>query len=80
MNQDSGYQTKQVQIKFDLFPFRCYRHYQYECRKVGKPSLFRAVVKTFWKEFTVTGVMYLLHDIGRLAQPLLLGQLLLYFR
>ncbi|KAJ6642102.1 ATP-binding cassette subfamily C member 4 [Pseudolycoriella hygida] len=45
------------------------------------PSLTKAIVMTFWKNYLFLGILCVLNDIIiRLTQPYLLGQLLLYFR
>ncbi|KFB40460.1 AGAP001775-PA-like protein [Anopheles sinensis] len=47
----------------------------------GRPSLVKAIFKTFWREYGVLGIITVFNDIFiRLAQPIFLGQLLLYFR
>ncbi|CRK98089.1 CLUMA_CG011457, isoform A [Clunio marinus] len=45
-----------------------------------KPSLLKAIVKTFWREYAFLGFMQFFNDIVlRLSQPLFLGWLLKYF-
>uniref|UniRef100_A0A182NL50 Uncharacterized protein n=1 Tax=Anopheles dirus TaxID=7168 RepID=A0A182NL50_9DIPT len=47
----------------------------------GRPSLVKAIFKTFWREYGVLGLITIVNDIViRLAQPIFLGWLLLYFR
>uniref|UniRef100_A0A182K842 Uncharacterized protein n=1 Tax=Anopheles christyi TaxID=43041 RepID=A0A182K842_9DIPT len=47
----------------------------------GRPSLVKAIFKTFWREYGVLGFITIINDIViRLAQPIFLGWLLLYFR
>uniref|UniRef100_A0A182IVJ8 Uncharacterized protein n=1 Tax=Anopheles atroparvus TaxID=41427 RepID=A0A182IVJ8_ANOAO len=47
----------------------------------GRPSLVKAIFKTFWREYGVLGIITIFNDIFiRLAQPIFLGKLLLYFR
>ncbi|KAG4077286.1 hypothetical protein HA402_009915 [Bradysia odoriphaga] len=47
----------------------------------GRPSLILAIVATFWREYLLLGCICIFNDIFiRLAQPFLLGRLLLYFR
>ncbi|XP_053670820.1 ATP-binding cassette sub-family C member 4-like [Anopheles nili] len=47
----------------------------------GRPSLVKAIFKTFWREYGVLGLITIINDIFiRLAQPIFLGWLLLYFR
>ncbi|KAL9698307.1 hypothetical protein quinque_001748 [Culex quinquefasciatus] len=47
----------------------------------GRPSLIKAIFKTFWWEYTVLGFIAVFNDIFiRLAQPIFLGMLLQYFR
>lgn len=49
--------------------------------KSPKRSLIAAVFKTFWKEYSALSVMAAFSDIFCLiAQTILLGRLLLYFR
>lgn len=49
--------------------------------KSREPSLIRAVGVTFWKEYALFSLLVGFNDIIlRLAQPLLIGQMLLYFR
>lgn len=53
----------------------------YNKQNTNKPSLLRAIFKTFWRELMITQLLYLMNDvIIRLVQPILLGELLLYFR
>lgn len=45
-----------------------------------KPSLIKAIAKTFWREYAVLGFIQFFNDIlVRLTQPLFLGWLLDYF-
>ncbi|XP_058822716.1 ATP-binding cassette sub-family C member 4-like [Topomyia yanbarensis] len=47
----------------------------------GRPSLIKAIFKTFWYEYTVLGIIVFFNDIVvRLSQPIFLGLLLQYFR
>lgn len=47
----------------------------------GRPSIIRAVVATFWREYTIFGLMCGFNDIVlRLLQPWFLGELLKFFR
>lgn len=47
----------------------------------GRPSLIKAIVKTFWWEYSILGFITIFNDIFiRLAQPIFLGMLLQYFR
>ncbi|XP_052868167.1 ATP-binding cassette sub-family C member 4-like [Anopheles cruzii] len=47
----------------------------------GRPSLVKAIFKTFWREYGVLGFITIVNDIFiRLAQPIVLGWLLMYFR
>lgn len=62
--------------------------YFFLCRKwfeqqagPGRPSLVKAIFKTFWREYGVLGFITIINDIViRLAQPIFLGWLLMYFR
>ncbi|XP_022904684.2 ATP-binding cassette sub-family C member 4-like isoform X1 [Onthophagus taurus] len=51
-------------------------------KKVSKkPSLLKVLVATFWPEYLYLGFLLVIMDLGlRLAQPMLLGNLLDYFR
>lgn len=53
-------------------------------KQLAKPlgsSLLAALFITFWKEYGLLTFACFINDpIARLGQPLLLGQLLLYFR
>lgn len=50
-------------------------------QKKGRPSLIYAIVQTFWREYTLLGLICVINDVViRLSQPFLLGQLLMYFR
>ncbi|XP_031635983.1 multidrug resistance-associated protein 4-like [Contarinia nasturtii] len=52
-----------------------------ECKKKSKPSLVRAVVKAFWFELIIMGILSFLNDVViRLIIPFLLEKLLSYFR
>lgn len=58
-----------------------FRTWQAECKRKTKPSLVRAVAKTFWTEFFLMGVLCFYNDVVvRLLLPFLLEQLLTYFR
>ncbi|XP_058061172.1 ATP-binding cassette sub-family C member 4-like [Anopheles bellator] len=47
----------------------------------GRPSLVKAIFKTFWREYGVLGFITIVNDIFiRLAQPIVLGWLLMFFR
>ncbi|GAB0087981.1 hypothetical protein DMENIID0001_023540 [Sergentomyia squamirostris] len=47
----------------------------------SRPSLITAIAITFWREFVCLGLIVVTNDfVIRLVQPLLLHQLLLYFR
>ncbi|XP_055606100.1 ATP-binding cassette sub-family C member 4-like [Uranotaenia lowii] len=47
----------------------------------GRPSLIRAVSWTFWRDWLLLSVITFFSEIVlRIAQPILLGRLLLYFR
>ncbi|XP_037925199.1 multidrug resistance-associated protein 4-like isoform X2 [Hermetia illucens] len=53
----------------------------YAQQKNKKPSLLKAVFKTFWKDLAIMAVLAAIADFGvRLFQPLVLGQLLSFFR
>lgn len=46
-----------------------------------KPLLWRAIVKTFWPEYLLTGMLNLIFDIiAPITLPFLLKNLLEYFR
>lgn len=45
-----------------------------------RPSLIKAVVFTFWREYGQLALITILNEIVRIIQPLLLGRLLQYFR
>lgn len=46
-----------------------------------RPSLLKAIMTTFWKEYFMFSMLCFFNDvIIRLGQPLLLGKLLMYFR
>lgn len=63
-------------IKYNLF-----RAWQDEVKNKAKPSLARAVVKAFWFEFIIMGILCFLNDaVVRLILPFLLQNLLSYFR
>ncbi|XP_055306698.1 ATP-binding cassette sub-family C member 4-like [Sitodiplosis mosellana] len=49
--------------------------------KSKRPSLIKALIATLWREYALLSFVCTFNDIVlRLGQPLLLGQLLLYFR
>lgn len=67
-------------IVFVVVVFLC-RNWKKQLDKPGRPSIIKAVIATFWKEYTLFGLMCGFNDIVlRLIQPLLLGELLKYFR
>lgn len=50
-------------------------------KRNSQPSFLKTIVRTFWPEYLKLGVILLINDIPvRLAQPLMLGKLLDYFR
>ncbi|CAG9767682.1 unnamed protein product [Ceutorhynchus assimilis] len=48
--------------------------------KSKNPSLLWAIARAFWPEYTILGVTLTAMEVFSLAQPILLGQLLTYFR
>lgn len=77
--------------KWNLFPKKnfiysnsnkiSFRTWRAECKQKTKPSLVRAVVKAFWFEFLIMGILCFFNDvIVRLVLPFLLKSLLSYFR
>lgn len=57
------------------------RNWKKQLAKPTRPSLITAIVKTFWREYALLSFICTFNDVvARLGQPLLLGQLLLYFR
>lgn len=44
-----------------------------------RPSLMKAVVFTFWREYTQLGLITICSEVVRIIQPLLLGRLLKFF-
>lgn len=53
---------------------------QLENSATKRPSLIRAVVFTFWREYSTLGLITIMNEIVRIIQPLLLGRLLQFFR
>jgi ATP-binding cassette, subfamily C (CFTR/MRP), member 4 len=61
---------------FDLFT----RNWLKQIDRKTKPSLIKAIAKTFWREYLMLGFIQFFNDIViRLTQPLFLGWLLNYF-
>ncbi|XP_059490449.1 probable multidrug resistance-associated protein lethal(2)03659 [Neocloeon triangulifer] len=59
---------------------RNWKKEQEKCSKKGTPSFFKAMWATFGLKFMAYGIVLLLIEIGvKVAQPLLLGQLIRYF-
>lgn len=57
------------------------RNWKKQLAKPNRPSLITAIFKTFWREYALLSFICTFNDVvARLGQPLLLGQLLLYFR
>lgn len=57
------------------------RKWREECDKKSKPSLLRALTKTFWPEYLLIGILNLCFDVvAPLIVPFLLKNLLEYFR
>ncbi|GLV39331.1 uncharacterized protein CBL_20420 [Carabus blaptoides fortunei] len=57
------------------------RHLERCKTKNIKPSFLKTLVRTFWLEYLKLGILLSVNDIPvRLAQPLMLGKLLEYFR
>lgn len=72
-------------IFFFLFPTRHWKQQLQtdlkQSSKSGKPSLVKAIFRTFWRELVLLSTVTLFGEIIlRIAQPILLGRLLLYFR
>lgn len=58
-----------------------FRSWKNQLNKSKRPSLLAAIFRTFWKELTLYGFVCFFNElVARLGQPLILGQLLLYFR
>lgn len=53
---------------------------QLENRATKRPSLIKAVIFTFWREYSILGIITIISEVLRLIQPLLLGKLLQFFR
>lgn len=61
------------------FAFRTWEQ-QLNNGKKRRPSLLKAIVRAFWREYLLLGVLCLINDvIIRIVQPQLLRQFLLYF-
>lgn len=61
--------------------FYIFRKWKIQCNGPGRPSLLKAVVATFWREYLYLGLITIFNDFFvKIFQPLLLGRLLLYFR
>lgn len=57
------------------------RKWREECDKKAKPSLLKAIAKTFWPEYLLIGMLNLISDVvSPLLVPYLLKHLLEYFR
>lgn len=76
MISDIFIELENVSILFnDIF-----RHWEKQLAS-KRPSLLAAILRTFWKECVVFSFVCVFNDlVARLGQPLLLGQLLLFFR
>lgn len=58
-----------------------YRNWTKQISRNTKPSLIKAIAKTFWREYVLLGFIQFFNDIViRLTQPIFLGLLLDYFR
>lgn len=57
------------------------RNWQIQYKSKGKPSLIRALAKTFWYECILTGILFgMTYFLERLMIPFALESLLSYFR
>lgn len=66
-------------LLFYLF-FVLNRNWTQQVNGKKKPSLIKAIAKTFWREYAVLGFIQFFNDIViRLTQPIFLGLLLNYF-
>lgn len=64
-----------------LFVSNVPRKWEKELTESKRPSLLVALVATFWREYGLLCLISASNDlIAQLGQPLLLGQLLLYFQ
>uniref|UniRef100_A0A336LQQ2 CSON001219 protein n=1 Tax=Culicoides sonorensis TaxID=179676 RepID=A0A336LQQ2_CULSO len=60
---------------------RLERNWYKQVNSPGRPSLIKALARTFWREYAILGFTQAFNDLFvRIAQPLVLGRLLLYFR
>lgn len=60
---------------------RLERNWDAQVNGPGRPSLLKAICKTFWREYTYMGFLQIMNEfVVRLGQPILLGKLLFYFR
>lgn len=58
-----------------------FRNWQFECKTAERPSLLRAVLKTFWFSFLVMAIQAFFYlCVARLTIPCLLKQLLTSYR
>lgn len=57
------------------------RKWEKELTKSKRPSLLKALIATFWREYGLLSLICACNDlVAQLGQPLLLGQLLHYFQ
>lgn len=56
------------------------RNYEKAKQKKRKPSLLLTLVRTFWPEYTILAITICLMQVFAVLQPLMLGQLLSFFR
>ena len=67
-------------IYFFSSVFFFFRNWTQQVNGKKKPSLIKAIAKTFWREYAVLGFIQFFNDIVvRLSQPMFLGWLLDYF-
>ncbi|KAH1024384.1 hypothetical protein HUJ05_003874 [Dendroctonus ponderosae] len=57
-----------------------HRLYEKANKKQKKASLLVGLLQTFWPELTILGITLVLMQVFSLIQPMMLGQLLAYFR
>lgn len=78
MNIESFHSKSVFKLKFESFILRTW---QVECKNQLKPSLTRAVLKTFWYELFIMGILCFISELVlRLALSFVLDNFLSYFR
>ncbi|XP_060775099.1 multidrug resistance-associated protein 4 isoform X2 [Neoarius graeffei] len=60
---------------------QCYWDHEVEMatKELRTPKLTKAIIKCYWKSYTILGIFALIEEVIKLVQPVFLGKLIQYF-